>query len=723
MLNETSADIFKMNLGHLKGGATAQVKLSYIMELPVEGKALATRLTIPTTIAPRFIPVNDVSLAAKDIGKIGYQSCLDPKVPLTIQIKIIMKGIIESITSPTHHLDVQFDGCLDEKGQCHGIAKLKEDSTDVMNRDLVVLIKSKDSHKPIVFVEKSEDSIAAMVSLIPNFTQKEHKTELIFLVDQSFSMRGKSLDMAKEALKIFLHSLPFNCYFNIVSFGSTFNYLFENGSTIYDDHSLQKAKDYVDEMTADYRGTEIYPPLKSIFSQRPIKDHARQILLLTDGDVSNVEELMILVKSYNKMSRVFTLGLGSSASRHLVKGVARAGNGISLFSTLNEDLRPKVVSLLKNALSPAMTNVKVLWKGCNDDDDDDEEDDKKLIWRTILESINPLSSSSQDEHKSQVLFDGTRMLNFKLFDKDDVPNKVLIVAHSLLGDPLSVTIPITEQDVLRGEGLGEGQGEGERARGSRNGNGNGCGQLIHKMAARRRIQEISESESESVSLLDKMDFSPTSSRTSPPSKKEITDLGLTFGLATKYTSFIGVDKDSKTPLYEGEMVSRYIKHEIPDHMFEAATLAMATDCALKGYENDGIHFDCISKDHVDGVSGIGGGGTRQGAAPGLNDIIALQRANGSFKMDSILEQLLTKNEQDLKDICPSGTDFIVWITALCCALLEAQFDIDTDSDNDMTSLIISKAKQYLDSVLTDSKTLVDKAMDIIIVNQMKTLKR
>jgi len=706
-----------MKLGHLKVGATAQVRLSYIMELPVEGKADATRLTIPTTIAPRFIPVNDESLAAKEIGKIGYQSCLDPKVPLRIQIKIIMKGIIESITSPSHNLEVQFDGVPDEKGQFNGIAKLKEDSTDVMNRDLVVLIKSKDSHKPIVFVEKSEDSIAAMVSLIPNFSQKEHKTELIFLVDQSFSMMGKSLDMAKEALNIFLHSLPFNCYFNIVSFGSKYNYLFKNGSIIYDDHSLQKAKDYVDEMTADYQGTEIYPPLKSIFSQRPIKDHARQILLLTDGDVSNVEELMTLVKSYNKISRVFTLGLGSSASRHLVKGVARAGNGISLFSTLDEDLRPKVVSLLKNALSPAMTNVKVLWKGCDDDDDNDDEDDKKLISRTILESINPLSSSSQDEHKSQVLFDGTRMLNFKLFAKDDVPNKVVIDAHSLLGDSLSVTIPITEQDVLRGEG------EGEGGRGSRN--GNGCGQLIHKMAARRRIQEISESES--VLLVDKMDFPPTSSPTSPPSKKEITDLGLTFGLATKYTSFIGVDKDSKTPLYEGEMVSRYIKHEIPDHMFEAATLA--TDCALKGYEDDGIHFDYISKDDVDGVIGIGGGGggggggTRQGAAPRLNDIIALQRANGSFKMDSILEQLLTKNEQDLKNICPSGTDFMVWITALCCALLEAQFDIDTDSDNDMTSLIIAKAKQYLDSVLPDSKTVEAKAMDIIIFNQMKNLKK
>ena len=41
-----------MKLGQLKPGAGAKVKLTYIMELPVEEKSI--RLTIPTTIAPRY---------------------------------------------------------------------------------------------------------------------------------------------------------------------------------------------------------------------------------------------------------------------------------------------------------------------------------------------------------------------------------------------------------------------------------------------------------------------------------------------------------------------------------------------------------------------------------------------------------------------------------------------------------------------------------------------
>ena len=67
-----------------------------------------------------------------------------------------------------------------------------------------------------------------------------------------------------------------------------------------------------------------------------------------------------MVKNHSSKNRIFSLGLGSSASRNLVKGVARAGNGRAVFSTLKEDLRLKVMTLLKNALS-AVSQVKVIW--------------------------------------------------------------------------------------------------------------------------------------------------------------------------------------------------------------------------------------------------------------------------------------------------------------------------------------------------------------------------
>lgn len=44
----------------------------------------------------------------------------------------------------------------------------------------------------------------------------------IFIVDRSGSMSGRKMDMTKEALKLFIQSLPPGCTFEIISFGNRF---------------------------------------------------------------------------------------------------------------------------------------------------------------------------------------------------------------------------------------------------------------------------------------------------------------------------------------------------------------------------------------------------------------------------------------------------------------------------------------------------------------------
>jgi hypothetical protein len=706
LLEETAADIFNMKLGQLKPGAGAKVKLTYIMELPVEEKSI--RLTIPTTIAPRYIPPTDDSDAAKEIAKLAYNSNKENgQIPLHINIESTMKGKIKKITSPSHSLKTEIKESADENGQYQAKSGLEDATTDVMDCDLVVFIQAEEHDKPVVFIEKTQESLAALVSLIPSFKLDEQKVELIFLVDRSGSMMGASMEQAKKALELFLHSIPSNCHFNIWSFGSEFSSLFKGASKKYDDKSLKEAKTHINEMSANYGGTEVYKPLEAIFKEKSMPGIAKQIFLLTDGAVSNDQSVIKLVKENCNNARVFTLGLGSSASRHLVKGVARVGNGTSIFASLNEDLRPKVMTLLKNSLMPSLTNVEILWNK----EEEKVSDSHPNKERTLL-GFNKQDQNEETKVTSSpgVLFDGSRMLLFKIFDHDETLENVKVTAQAPDG-PLSVTIPIDNECLLNSE------------------------KLVHQMAARRQIQELEEENSNYVS---------------EEVKEKIIELALKYGIASKYTSFVGVDKKTRKSVLGQAMSSRQIQQEVPqgfgydryqcitqsnfivqsqricfsniDSDFECSrNIDSSIDVILKrGTMSKSIGFGNMFGSITSGFSSLFGNSTKNQRQPlssnsfdtnsvkqpeddNLTKLINLQMANGSFKFGTVIQDLIGMTERQMIEKFHETEVDVVWITALALALLENKFT----EEKELWELIANKAKMFIH---TNAKTNFDDIM-------------
>ena len=98
------------------------------------------------------------------------------------------------------------------------------------------------------------------------------------------------IQLAREALVLFLHSLPAGSNFNICSYGSHHTFMFEGRSVDYNDENLRKAVEQVSKFKADLGGTEIYKPLAQIFNrEKPAGCITSHIFLLTDGKISNVK--------------------------------------------------------------------------------------------------------------------------------------------------------------------------------------------------------------------------------------------------------------------------------------------------------------------------------------------------------------------------------------------------------------------------------------------------
>ena len=102
-------------------------------------------------------------------------------------------------------------------------------------------------------------------------------------------------------------------------------------------------------------------PLQWLDKNPPAEGRARQVFLLTDGEISNVDQVLNLCRTMATSTRIFSFGLGRSPSRSLVKGLARATNGRFVFIPPDASVDVYVGEQLQKALQPCITNVQVQW--------------------------------------------------------------------------------------------------------------------------------------------------------------------------------------------------------------------------------------------------------------------------------------------------------------------------------------------------------------------------
>src|SRR6185436_5467674 len=107
-------------------------------------------------------------------------------------------------------------------------------------------------------------------------------------------MGGDPMNKAKEALELILRSLPEDCIFNVVSFGSNFTSLFPE-SKPYTEETFKEALAHAKSMDASYGGTEIYSVLQWVLQtsqdkRKEYMDFPTALFVLTDGEVYNVDQ-------------------------------------------------------------------------------------------------------------------------------------------------------------------------------------------------------------------------------------------------------------------------------------------------------------------------------------------------------------------------------------------------------------------------------------------------
>lgn len=220
--------------------------------------------------------------------------------------------------------------------------------------DIVIdIIKETHNSNVIVNVENYGQSTASEIifpSHLWHCNDKLHQNiktnrSYVFLIDRSGSMRGPSIEKAKDAMILFVHSLPKDCLFDIMGLGGFSSPLL--GKLVeYNETTLVKSSDYVRSVEADMGETNIVGPLHCILS----KYHPDHLIILTDGAVINSGHVIDYCSQFQ--TRISTIGLGDAAANaNFLQRLAKIAAGTSEFVYNINDLEGSVIRSLEATLN------------------------------------------------------------------------------------------------------------------------------------------------------------------------------------------------------------------------------------------------------------------------------------------------------------------------------------------------------------------------------------
>ena len=264
---------------------------------------------------------------------------------LTLSVTIVIDGGISGIESPSHPI------ALSITGENATVTLAQEDAA--LDRDFVLSVDAPALRAPLAVVERTDvgDEVIG-VAFTPTFEAATVPAEIIFIVDRSGSMAGTSIVEARNALQLCLRSMIEGCRFNIIGFGTKLDLLFRS-SRRYDKASLEAASAHVADMQADLGGTEILRALKAALSHVAEEGLPKQIVVLTDGEVTNTDEVIALARAYSAQARIFTfgvgVGVGAGAGHPLVRGLARAADGTTVRSVAALAARARIRELAESS--------------------------------------------------------------------------------------------------------------------------------------------------------------------------------------------------------------------------------------------------------------------------------------------------------------------------------------------------------------------------------------
>ena len=155
--------------------------------------------------------------------------------------------------------------------------------------------------------------------------------------------------------------MPVGSFYQLIGFGSSFK-KYDEIPKSYTKENIKNSLEIIKTLNADLGGTNIYNPLKDIYENSDIYNKIKlpkNIFLLTDGEIKDKKETLELIEKYSKNFSIFSIGIGSSFDKDLIKNAGIIGRGGFNFCPDLNNLNSIIIKEINKCTQPYISNFKI----------------------------------------------------------------------------------------------------------------------------------------------------------------------------------------------------------------------------------------------------------------------------------------------------------------------------------------------------------------------------
>jgi len=364
LLEQQRPNVFQMNVANILPGDEIRVELSYTeLLVPTEG---TYSFVYPTVVGPRYA------------GKAGTESSTGepwvanpythagekPATTFDLEVKLSAGLPIQRMGCDTHKTSIAYDG------KAEATLRLDPSEAHGGNRDVIVKYQlAGNAVQSGLLLDqasnggKGENTFLLMAQPPKRVTPKDlPPREFVFIMDVSGSQMGFPIEVSKVLMRSMIQGLRPQDLFNVMVFEGTSAFWSPTGSQHATAEATQQALAFVGSQHGG-GGTELGSALRKALGLPRVPGISRTFVVSTDGYISADGQVFDLIRKNLGSANLFAFGIGSSVNRHLIEGMAHAGQGEAFVITKPEQAAAEAERFRAYVSSPVLTNVKLTTNG------------------------------------------------------------------------------------------------------------------------------------------------------------------------------------------------------------------------------------------------------------------------------------------------------------------------------------------------------------------------